>query len=363
MSKQFSIAVIPGDGIGVETTAAALRVVDAALDGTDVSVALTELPWGSEHYRQTGMMIPPGGVDSLRDFDAIFFGASGSPDIPDHISLWGLRLAICQGLDQYISLRPTRRQAGVLSPLRSNEPFDFVIVRENTEGEYAGAGGRVHQGFEGEVAVQTAVFTRTSIERVVDYAFELARGRRRHLTSITKSNAQEHVMGLWDAVVAERAVEYPDVTVRTLLVDAAAARLVLAPGEFDVVVASNLFGDILSDLGGALTGSLGMAASANLDPTRQNPSMFEPVHGSAPDIVGRGIANPVGSIGSAALMFDHLGLPEVAVAICDATEAVLAEGVRTPDIGGDSSTDDVTCAIAAKLGPRHAVLSNPNIGG
>jgi tartrate dehydrogenase/decarboxylase / D-malate dehydrogenase len=350
MSDQFSIAVIPGDGIGTETTAAALRVVDAALEGMNISLERTELPWGSAHFRRTGSMIPPGGVESLKEFDAILFGASGAPDIPDHISLWGLRLAICQGLDQYISLRPTRRHVGVESPLSSDDPFDFVIVRENTEGEYAGAGGRVHSGLEAEVAVQTAVFTRAGIERVVDYAFELARARRKHLTSITKSNAQEHGMGLWDAVVAERAARHPEVTVRTLLVDAAAARLVLAPAEFDVIVASNLFGDILSDLGGALTGSLGMAASANLDPTRRNPSMFEPVHGSAPDIVGRGIANPVGSIGSAAMMLDHLDLTEVAAAVRGATDAALAEGFRTPDIGGDCTTDEVTSAITAKLG-------------
>jgi tartrate dehydrogenase/decarboxylase/D-malate dehydrogenase len=348
-ANELSIAVIPGDGIGVETTAAALRVVAAAADRAPLSLRLTELPWGSEHYRQTGAMIPPGGVESLRAFDAIFFGASGSPDIPDHISLWGLRLAICQGLDQFISLRPAQFLAGGMSPLRSEHPFDFVVVRENTEGEYAGAGGRVHKGLESEVAVQTAVFTRAGIERVVDYAFELARTRRGQLTSVTKSNAQEHGMGLWDDVVADRAAANPDITVRTLLVGAAAARLVLAPGEFDVIVASNLFGDILSDLGGALTGSLGMAASGNIDPTRRSPSMFEPVHGSAPDIVGRGIANPVGSIGSAALMFDHLHLPHIARMIRQATEAALSDGIRTPDIGGTSTTDDVVDAIVARL--------------
>jgi tartrate dehydrogenase/decarboxylase/D-malate dehydrogenase len=349
--QELSIAVIPGDGIGVETTAAALRVVAAAVEGTGASLDLTELPWGSDHYRRTGAMIPPGGVESLEAFDAIFFGASGSPDIPDHLSLWGLRLAICQGLDQFISLRPAQRLAGAVSPLRSDTPFDFVVVRENTEGEYAGAGGRVHAHLENEVAVETAVFTRAGIERVVDYAFELARTRRGHLTSVTKSNAQQYGMGLWDDVVADRAAAYPDVEVRTLLVDAAAARLVLAPEEFDVIVASNLFGDILSDLGGALTGSLGMAASGNIDPTRRHPSMFEPVHGSAPDIVGRGIANPVGSIGSAALMFDHLGQLEIAQAMRQATEDALRDGVRTPDIGGTATTDDVVDAIIARLSP------------
>ncbi len=350
MSTRLSIAIIPGDGVGTEVTGAALRVLRAATEPTDVSLEVTEFPWGSEHYKETGALIPPGGVDRLREFDAILFGACGSPDIPDHITLWQLRLAICQGLDQYVALRPARRYAHVPSPLRSEELFDFVVVRENTEGEYSGAGGLVHGGLESELAVQTAVFTRASIARVVDFAFGLARRRRKHLTSITKSNAQPHGMGLWDSIVAERAAAHPDVTVRQLLVDAAAARLVLAPHEFDVIVASNLFGDILSDLGGALMGSLGMATSGNLDPTRRNPSMFEPVHGSAPDIAGRGIANPVGAIGSAALMLDHLGLPEVAASIERAIDAALADGARTPDIGGNCSTDEVTSAITARLG-------------
>jgi tartrate dehydrogenase/decarboxylase / D-malate dehydrogenase len=349
MSNRLSIAVIPGDGIGIEVTAAALGVLQAALEATDVSLEVTKFPWGSEHYKETGVMISSGGMERLKEFDAILFGACGSPEIPDHITLWQLRLAICQGLDQYVALRPARSSAWVPSPLSSEEPFDFVVVRENTEGEYSGAGGFVHGGLESELAVETAVFTRTSIERVVDYAFDLARRRRKHLTSITKSNAQQYGMRLWDRVVAESAADYPDVTVRQLLVDAAAARLVIAPHEFDVIVASNLFGDILSDLGGALMGSLGMAASANLDPTRRNPSMFEPVHGSAPDIVGRGIANPVGAIGSAALMLDHLGHPEVAASIEQAVEAAFEDGAKTRDIGGNCSTDEVASAITARL--------------
>jgi tartrate dehydrogenase/decarboxylase / D-malate dehydrogenase len=356
MKKRLSIAVVPGDGIGLEVTAAALRVVEAALESTNVSLEATELPWGSEHYKRTGAMVPPGAIERLTDFDAILFGACGSPEIPDHITLWQLRLAICQGLDQYVALRPARRYTSVVSPLRGEQPFDFVVVRENTEGEYSGAGGLVHARLESELAVETSVFTRASIERVVAYAFDLARRRRKHLTSITKSNAQQYGMRLWDRVVSKCAIEYPDVTVRHLLVDAAAARLVLAPHEFDVIVASNLFGDILSDLGGALMGSLGMAASANLDPSRRNPSMFEPVHGSAPDIAGQGIANPVGAIGSAAMMLDHLDLPEAAASIEQAIEAALEEGAHTPDIGGDCSTDDVTSAITAQLGNAVRVL-------
>jgi tartrate dehydrogenase/decarboxylase/D-malate dehydrogenase len=350
MSGPFQVAVIPGDGIGVEVTASALRVLDAALPpGT---LDFTHLPWGSEHYKRTGAMIEPGGVDRLRDFDAILFGASGDPTVPDHVSLRGLRLAICQGLDQYVGYRPSRRLTGVPSPLRSDEPFDFLIIRENTEGEYAGAGGRVHRGLPTETATQTAIFSRAGIERIVEYAFEQAAARRGHLTSITKSNAQEFGLGLWDEVVGERAAAHPDVKVRTLLVDAAAARLVLAPHEFDVIVASNLFGDILSDLGGALVGSLGMAASGNLDPTGSSPSMFEPVHGSAPDIVGRGIANPVGAIASAALMLDTLGLADESAAITAAVEEVLRAGVGTPDIGGTASGDEMVAAIVGSVKER-----------
>jgi tartrate dehydrogenase/decarboxylase / D-malate dehydrogenase len=347
MSPRFEIAVIPGDGIGVEVTEAAVGVLDALLPPG--ALGYTHFPWGSDHYRQTGYMIEPGGVDRLRDFDAILFGASGDPTVPDHITLRGLRLAICQGLDQYVGYRPSRRLPGCPSPLRADDTFDFLIVRENTEGEYAGAGGRTHRGLPEEIAVQTAVFSRAGIERIVDYAFEQAEARRGRLTSITKSNAQEFGLGLWDEVVAERAAARPDVEVHTLLVDAAAARLVLAPEEFDVIVATNLFGDILSDIGAALVGSLGLAASGNLDPTGTNPSMFEPVHGSAPDIVGRGIANPLGAIGSAALMLDALGLRDEAAAVTLAVEQTLLAGIRTPDIGGTATTDDVVSAVADRL--------------
>jgi tartrate dehydrogenase/decarboxylase / D-malate dehydrogenase len=350
MTAQFRIAVIPGDGIGQEVTAAAVEVLDAVVPAGVLD--LTYLPWGSDHYKRTGAMIEAGGVERLREFDAILFGASGDPEVPDHISLRGLRLAICQGLDQYVGYRPSKRMPGVPSPLRTDDSFDFLIVRENTQGEYSGAGGRIHRGQRTETATQTAIFTRVGIERVVDYAFEQATARRQKLTSITKSNAQEFGLGLWDEVVAQRAAAHPDVEVHVLLVDAAAARLLLAPQEFDVIVASNLFGDILSDLGGALMGSLGLAASGNIDPTRTRPSMFEPVHGSAPDIVGRGIANPVGAIGSAALMLDQLGLESQAAEISLAVEEVLRRGVCTPDIGGTASTNEVVAAITAQLKER-----------
>jgi tartrate dehydrogenase/decarboxylase/D-malate dehydrogenase len=349
MIRRYSIAVIPGDGIGGEVIESAVEVAMAALGPEESSLELRWFPWGSEYFKRAGRMMPENGVDQLREFDAILFGAVGSPDVSDDITLWGLRLAICQGLDQYVGYRPARRFRGIAGPLRSSEDFDFVIVRENTEGEYAGAGGRTHARLPIEVATQTAVFTRVATERIVDYAFDLARQRRGHLTSVTKSNAQPHAMGLWDSVVAERAARHPDIVVSELLVDAAAARLVLAPADFDVVVASNLFGDILSDIGGALMGSLGMAASANLDPAGRNPSMFEPVHGSAPDIAGRGIANPVGAILSAALMLERLGLNHVAKEIRRATESALVEGAGTPDIGGECSTEDMTAAIVRHI--------------
>jgi tartrate dehydrogenase/decarboxylase/D-malate dehydrogenase len=352
MSQTNSVAVIPGDGIGGEVIEAAVEVAMASLGSDEISLDLTWLPWGSEYYKSCGRMMPEDGVDRLRAFDAILFGAVGSPEIPDHVTLWGLRLAICQGLDQYVGYRPAKRLRGIGGPLRSSDHFDFVIVRENTEGEYAGAGGTTHAGLPSEVATQTAVFTRAATERIVDYAFRLARQRNGRLTSVTKSNAQAYGMGLWDTVVAQQALRYPDVSVRNLLVDAAAARLVLVPSEFDVVVASNLFGDILSDIGGALMGSLGMAASANLDPSGRSPSMFEPVHGSAPDIVGRGIANPVGAILSTALMLENLGHEGPAKAIWEATETALMDGARTPELGGDCSTKEVTATVLARLVDR-----------
>jgi tartrate dehydrogenase/decarboxylase/D-malate dehydrogenase len=347
------IAVIPGDGIGPEVCAVALRVLDAVAVLDDrARFEYETFPWGSEHYLSTGQMMPPDGLDALAGFDAILFGAVGSRRVPDHVTLWGLRLAIVQGFDQGVSLRPARLLAGVRGPLagRSPDEVDMVVVRENTEGEYSGIGGFTRRGLPGEVAVQTTVYSHDGIARTARYAFELARSRRAgHVTSVTKSNASPHASVLWDEVVAEIAAEFPDVPWESMLVDAAAARLVLAPQEFDVIVASNLHGDILSDLTGALAGSLGMAPSANLSLDRSHPSMFEPVHGSAFDLVGRGLANPIGMILSAALMLDDLDLRDCADRLRDAVASVCAGGVLTPDVGGHATTAEVADAIVARL--------------
>ena len=347
------IAVIPGDGIGPEVCAVALRVL-AVVEGAEegARLAYETFPWGSAHHLRTGRMMPADALETLADFDAILFGAVGSREIPDHVTLWGLRLAIVQGFDQGVSLRPARLLPGVRGPLadRAPEEIDVVVVRENTEGEYSGIGGFTRRGLPGEVAVQTTVYSRDAIARTARYAFELAHSREaRHLTSVTKSNASPHASVLWDEVVAAVAGEFPDVSWRSMLVDAAAARLVLAPQEFDVIVASNLHGDILSDLTGALAGSLGMAPSANLSLDRSRPSMFEPVHGSAFDLVGRGLANPVGMVLSAALMLDDLGLGESAARVRAAVESACAAGVLTADVGGSATTEQVAEAILAAL--------------
>jgi tartrate dehydrogenase/decarboxylase/D-malate dehydrogenase len=346
----YRIAVIPGDGIGPEVCAAALRVL-AAL-GDDAPFEYETFPWGSAHHMSTGRMMPADALETLAGFDAILFGAVGSPEIPDHITLWGLRLAIVQGFDQGVSLRPARLLPGVRGPLAGRGPadIDLVVVRENTEGEYSGIGGFTRRGLPGEVAVQTTVYSHEAIERTARYAFELARSRdARHLTSVTKSNASPHASVLWDEVVASVAAEFPDVSWRSMLVDAAAARIVLAPQEFDVIVASNLHGDILSDLTGALAGSLGMAPSANLSLDRSRPSMFEPVHGSAFDLVGQGRANPIGMVLSAALMLDDLGLLQSGDRVRAAVASVCAAGVLTADVGGNATTDEVAEAIVRGL--------------
>ncbi|MCS7051327.1 MAG: tartrate dehydrogenase, partial [Thermomicrobium sp.] len=312
--RRFRIAVIPGDGVGREVVPAGQRVLEAATTGEAV-LEWHVFPWGSDYYRATGAMMPADGLEQLRHFDAIYLGAVGDPPhIPDHITLWGLLLPIRKRFDLYVNVRPIRLLPGIRGPLREKGPeqIDMVFVRENTEGEYAGVGGRVHEGTPHEVALETAVFSRFNVERVARYAFELARSRRKHLTSITKSNAQRYGMVLWDEVIQQVAQDYPDVTVTSLLVDAAAALMVRAPERFDVVVGSNLFADILTDLGGALMGSLGLPPSANLAFDRRFPSLFEPVHGSAPDIAGRGIANPIGTIWAGAMMLEHLGLPTAA---------------------------------------------------
>jgi tartrate dehydrogenase/decarboxylase/D-malate dehydrogenase len=339
----FRIAAIPGDGIGGEVLAAGLKVLEQL-----APLEVTTFPWGSDYYAAHGRMLPDDALEQLQRFDAIYFGAVGSPAVPDHVSLWGLRLRICQGFDQWANVRPVRFYEG----LNRDPTLDWIVVRENSEGEYAGLGGRqlAARGPGSEVAVQTSLFTERGCERIIRFAFELARTRpRRHLTSITKSNAQQYAMVLWDEVFARVARDYPDVTTDSELVDAAAARFVLRPRTLDVVVASNLHGDILSDLGSALAGSLGLAASANLNPERRFPSMFEPVHGSAPDIAGRGIANPIGAIGSGAMLLDHLGRPDLGDRVRDAIAATIRDGVRSPDLGGRATTAEVALAVIARL--------------
>lgn len=363
--KKLAIAVIGGDGIGPEVVRAACDVLACAGRRFALEFAFEEFEWGSAYYHQHGRMMPPSALDVLRSFDAILLGAVGHPDLPDHVTLNGLLLPIRRGFDLYANVRPAVLYAGVESPLsgRKAGEIDLVVVRENTEGEYAPVGGFVYHHQPDEVAVQTAVFTRRGTERIIRYAFELARsrGRKRRVTSITKSNAQAYGMVLWDRAFEAVAAEFPDIETESLLVDAAAMNFVRRPESFDVVVASNLFGDILSDLAAMVSGSIGLAASANLDPGRRAPSMFEPVHGSAPDLVGRGVANPLAAILSAAMLLEHLEEGQAARAIEDAVARVLAAGaVRTPDLGGSSTTADVTRAVidsfetAAPPAPRPA---------
>ena len=345
-TRNHVVASIPGDGIGRETVAAARRVLDVVAEGVGFGLEFREFPWGCDHYLATGAMMDNDGIALLSECDAILLGAVGRPDVADHISLWGLLIPIRRNFDQYVSLRPARLLTGVESPLSpAKAGIDVVIVRENTEGEYSEIGGRMFRGQPGELAVQEAVFTRVGIERVARYAFELARSRSGRVASATKSNGIVHTMPFWDEVVAEVGSEYPDVELTRYHVDALAALLVLDPARFDVVLGSNLFGDILSDLTAALAGSIGIAPCGNLDPSRRHPSMFEPIHGSAPDIVGRGIANPLGQIWSAAMMLEHLGEVSAAAGIERAIEAVLAAGIRTPDLGGSHGTDEVTDAV------------------
>jgi tartrate dehydrogenase/decarboxylase / D-malate dehydrogenase len=345
------IALIPGDGIGPEVIDAAIEVLDAALAQTSEQYDWVRFLWGSEHYLRAGRMMPNDALDQLRAYDAILLGAVGDPRVPDHITLHGLLLPIRRGFDQFLCVRPVRSYGAVATPLgRANRTIDMVVVRENTEGEYADVGGRLYTSTEGEVAVQSNVFTRRGCQRIIEAAFQLATTRQRHVTSITKSNAQRYGMVLWDEVFAHVAARHPEIETRSLLVDAAAMELVRAPERFDVMVASNLFGDILSDLAAAVTGGVGLAPSANVDPSRACPSMFEPVHGSAPDIAGRGSANPIAAILSGAMMLDHLGSTQAARLIRGAVDQLLDQaGPRTPDLGGTSSTIDVTRALAELL--------------
>ena len=349
----YKIAAIPADGIGPEVIAAGLQALEALArrDG-GFSLDVQHFDWGSEYYRREGMMMPADGIDQLRPFDAIFFGAVGAPDVPDHITLWGLRLPICQGFDQYANVRPTRILPGIRSPLEGVGPgdLDWVIVRENSEGEYSGHGGRAHKGLPEEVGTEVAIFTRVGVTRIMRYAFRLAQSRpRKLLTVVTKSNAQRHGMVMWDEIAAEVSKEFPDVTWDKMLVDAMTVRMTLKPRSLDTIVATNLHADILSDLAGALAGSLGVAPTANVDPERRYPSMFEPIHGSAFDITGQGIANPVATFWTAAQMLEHLGEPKAATRLMAAVEQVCAEGILTPDIGGTATTQAVTDAVCEAI--------------
>jgi tartrate dehydrogenase/decarboxylase / D-malate dehydrogenase len=349
MPATYRIAVIPGDGIGREVVPEGLRVLEAVARRFNLVFQFDEFDWSCEVYTRTGRMMPEDGLASIKGHDAIFLGAVGFPGVPDHVSLWGLLIPIRRSFRQYINLRPVRLMPGVRSPLagvRAGD-IDYYVVRENNEGEYSEIGGRMYEGTAEEMVVQENVFTRKGTDRVLEYAFELAMTRpARHVTSATKSNGIIHSMPFWDERFHEMAKRYPGVRTDQFHVDILAAHFVQHPDWFDVVVASNLFGDILSDLGPATTGTIGIAPSANLNPEREFPSMFEPVHGSAPDIYGKGIANPIGQIWSAVMMLDHLGEPDAACAVMRAIEEVLEQGPRTPDLGGDATTVDMGKAIA-----------------
>jgi tartrate dehydrogenase/decarboxylase/D-malate dehydrogenase len=339
------IAVIAGDGAGPEVVAEARKTVDAL----GLPLEWNELPWGSAYFHETGAMMPDDALGVAGAHDAVLLGAVGDPTVPDHVSLWGLLLPLRQGLDLWANIRPARLLEGVPSPLAGAPPVDMLFVRENTEGEYSGVGGRAHRGLPHEVGIETAVFTREGVRRVVKHAFELAEGRGKRLTSATKSNASRYGYVLWDEVVEEVAAEHPDVQVDRALVDALAARMVGNPLSLDVVVASNLFGDVLTDIAAVLQGGMGMAASASVAPGSGSPGIFEPVHGSAPDIAGKGLANPIGAIWSASLMLEHLGETEPAARLLRAVEAVCKDGPRTRDIGGTASTSEVGDAVAANV--------------
>ena len=351
MTLIHRVAVLPGDGIGREVVPAAQRVLEQAGRLHGFGFEWDELPWGCDHYLETGEMMPADGLDRLRDYDAIFLGAVGAPGVPDHISLWGLLIPIRRTFDQYLALRPIRHMPGVPGPLAGDAEIDIVVVRENVEGEYSEVGGRMYRGHPSELASQQAIFTRHGIERIARQAFRLAEEREGRLVSATKSNGIIHTMPFWDEVVEEVSAEHPAVEVERVLIDALCARVVSAPESLDVIVASNLFGDILSDLTAAIAGSIGIAPAANLNPEREHPSMFEPVHGSAPDIAGQGIANPVGQVWTGALMLEHLGHPQAAAALHSAIESTLASPENhTADLGGRATTETVTAALESALG-------------
>ena len=353
--KTYQIATIPGDGIGQEVVPAGQEVLQAlAGAGSAFRFDFQSFDWGGDFYRQHGVMMPTNGLDALRGKDAILFGSAGDPQIPDHITLWGLRLKICQGFDQYANVRPTRILPGIDAPLKRCRPqdLDWVIVRENSEGEYAGVGGRAHQGHPIEVATDLSIMTRAGVERIMRFAFRLAQGRpRKLLTVVTKSNAQRHAMVMWDEIALEISREFPDVRWDKELVDAATARMVNRPASLDTLVATNLHADILSDLAAALAGSLGIAPTANIDPERRYPSMFEPIHGSAFDIMGQGLANPIGTFWSCVMLLEHLGEVQAAARLMAAIESVTANpALHTRDLGGTARTVDVTRAVCQRLG-------------
>jgi len=352
--RTYRIAAIPGDGIGPEVIAAGLEVLNVcALRDQGFEMQVEHLDWGSNYYRQHGVMMPAGGHETLRNFDAIYFGAVGAPDIPDDVTLWGLRLAICQPLDQYANVRPSRLLPGIRSPLRnvSSGDLDWVIVRENSEGEYAGNGGRAHRGLPEEVGTEVAIFTRAGVTRIMRFAFALARSRpRKQLTVVTKSNAQRHGMVMWDEIAAEVATEFAEVTWDKVLVDAMTVRMTLKPQSLDTIVATNLHADILSDLAAALAGSIGIAPTANLNPEGRFTSMFEPIHGSGFDLVGKGIANPIGTFWSGAMMLEHLEEKAAAHRLMRAIERITADtAFHCPDLGGPATTAQVTAAVCAAL--------------
>ena len=352
--RTYRIAAIPGDGIGTEVVEAGIEVLTAlAARHGNFSFAFEHFDWGARRFKETGAFMPADGLDRIRSHDAILFGSAGAPDVPDHVTLWGLRLAICQPFDQYANVRPTRILPGITSPLRnvSGPELDWVIVRENSEGEYAGVGGRVHRGLPEEAATDVSMFTRAGITRVMRFAFALAQSRpRKQLTVVTKSNAQRHAMVLWDEIAVEVAAEFPDVTWDKMLVDAMTMRMTLRPETLDTIVATNLHADILSDLAAALAGSLGIAPTANLNPERKFPSMFEPIHGSAFDITGKGIANPIGTFWSCVMMLEHLGEQAAASRLMSTIEAITAEpSLHTPDLGGKATTAQVTRAACKFL--------------
>ena len=350
--RSYTIAALPGDGIGNEVLPAATEVLDALGPRFGIEFAWEHYEWGCEYYQRTGAMMPDDALDTLAASDAIFLGAVGAPGVADHVSLWGMLIPIRREFDQYVNLRPARLLPNVPSPLAGSRvaDMDMVVIRENVEGEYSRIGGRLYSGTDAELAIQEAVFTRRGVERVMRYAFDLAGRRRSHLTSATKSNGIVFTMPFWDEVFGQLAEGYPTVTTDQYHIDALAAMFVLDPARFDVVVASNLFGDILTDLAAAVAGSIGVAPSANINPERAHPSMFEPVHGSAPDIAGQGIANPVGQLWSGVLMLEHLGEHDAAAALLAAIESVLAQGVMTRDLGGTATTAEVTVATKQQLG-------------